>query len=100
MITYHHAAGVTAGVLHGRPALVLPKEGRVVVDDAVMRLWTIADGKALTEILAASSDRDTDFVRAAMACLAEAGLLERRGAAAPPPPIPAPLVTGPAVTAV
>lgn len=100
MITYHHAAGVAAGGLHGRPALVLPKEGRVVVDDDVMRLWQRADGKTLTEILAGSADGNATFIRAAIACLAEAALLERRGAAAPPTPAPSALVTGPPVTAV
>ena len=80
MITYHHAAGVEAGTLLDRPALVLPREGRVAVDDDVLRLWTVSDGRTLPEILAAWPEPagDASFVRAAIACLAEAGLLERR----------------------
>jgi len=83
MITYHHADGVKPDTLHGRPALALPREGRVAVDDDVLRLWTLANGRTLPAILeesAAASSKDATFVRAALACLAEGGLLERRDA--------------------
>jgi GT2 family glycosyltransferase len=104
MITYHHAAGVEAGTLLDRPALALPREGRVAVDADVLRLWTLADGKTLADILTAwpASPPETDFVRAAVACLAEAGLLERRQDGEPSKrqqPGGAP-VTGPPVSAV
>ncbi len=80
MITYHHAEGVKPDTLHGRPALALPREGRVAVDDDVLRVWTMADGKTLDAILEnwSASPQDATFVRAALACLAEGGLLERR----------------------
>lgn len=104
MITYHHAGGVTPGTLHGRPALALPREGRVAVDDDVMRLWTLAEGRSMTAILESwtASPADATFVRAGLACLAEAGLLERREGAervAPPAEEAAP-ATGPPVSAV
>ncbi|MEX2662177.1 MAG: glycosyltransferase family 2 protein [Vicinamibacterales bacterium] len=104
MITYHHAAGVEAGTLLDRPALALPREGRVAIDSDVLRLWTLADGKTLPEILAAwpGPAGDVDFVRAGIACLAEAGLLERRQDGQPLTPqttSDAP-VTGPPVSAV
>lgn len=104
MITYHHAGGVTPGTLHNRPALALPREGRVAVDDDVLRLWTLADGQTLSAILAAwsASPADATFVRAGLACLSEGGLLERRDGSGPVlrSPVDAPPATGPSVSAV
>ena len=104
MITYHHAEGVRPDPLHGRPALALPREGRVAVDDDVLRLWTIANGKELSAILQTwpGTPGDATFVRAGIACLAEAGLLERREGAqrVKPPRGAAPPPSGPSVSAV
>ena len=104
MITYHHADGVKPDTLHGRPALALPREGRVAVDDQVMRVWTTANGRDLDAITAScsASPADATFVRAAVACLAEGGLLERReaGQRVIPPAPELPPSTGPAVSAV
>jgi GT2 family glycosyltransferase len=104
MITYHHAEGVKPDVLHGRPALALPREGRVALDDDVLRVWTAADGRTLTAIVEKwdASPRDATFVRAALACLSEGGLLERRDGGdrvAPALPEVAP-AAGPPVSAV
>lgn len=76
MITYRHAAGVTADSLHGRPALALPRESRVAVDEDVLRLWTLADGRSLDDTLNAWPAHDRPFAQAAMTCLAAARLLE------------------------
>src|SRR5918993_1320744 len=104
MITYHHAEGVKPDTLHGRPALALPREGRVAVDDDVLRVWTIADGKSLTEILESGSatPQEATFLRAALACLSEGGLLERRdgGERVGPRLSEPPPATGPSVSAV
>ena len=104
MITYHHADGVRPDVLHGRPALALPREGRVAVDDDVLRVWTQADGKTLSAILESwpGSSQDATFVRATLACLSEGGLLERRDGTARvlPTPLYPPPESGPSVSAV
>jgi len=80
MITYHHAEGVKPDMLQGRPALALPREGRVAVDDDVLRVWSMAEGRTLTAILESwpGPAHDATFVRAALACLSEGGLLVRR----------------------
>ena len=104
MITYHHAEGVRPDTLHGRPALALPREGRVAVDEEVLRLWITANGQGLSAILEswAGPSGDATFIRGGIACLAEGGLLERREGAegVKPPRGPAPPATGPSVSAV
>jgi GT2 family glycosyltransferase len=104
MISYHHPPGVEPLMLHGRPVLGLPRNGRVAIDDDVLALWKMSDGQTLEELIAkwpAASGRAA-FVTAALACLAEARLLLRKGESdtadslVSPPAVPAdaPLVSG------
>ncbi|HVJ27666.1 MAG TPA: glycosyltransferase family 2 protein, partial [Vicinamibacterales bacterium] len=68
------------------------------------RVWTTANGRDLDAITAScsTSPADATFVRAALACLAEGGLLERReaGQRVIPPATEVPPATGHAVSAV
>jgi GT2 family glycosyltransferase len=81
MTAYHHPPGVEPAMLHGRPVLALPRNGRVAIDQAVLDIWRAAHGRSLDEVLQSVSLQGTtpDFVRATLACLSEAGLLHRRG---------------------
>lgn len=101
MLTYRHSPGIAPDALHGRPALALPSESRVAVDADVLSLWRLADGRAFEEIVSAwhRGASDEPFVRAALACLSEALLLERVGHTPPPAPGVG-LASGPAVSAV
>lgn len=82
---YLHPQGVALNWVASRPVLTTPQGGKVAVDRKLVSLWQRAHNRSLSEIL-----RDETFagepqqpLRAALACLAEAGLLERL-----PPPAP------------
>lgn len=79
MIGYRHSPGVEPSTLHGRPVLALPGNGRVAIDRDVLDVWTKGHGRSLDDLLEAArvSGEDLEFVRAALACLAEAGLIAR-----------------------
>ncbi|MCC6192152.1 MAG: glycosyltransferase [Anaerolineales bacterium] len=83
--------------------LTTPAGGRVAVDDRLLAVWRAADGRLPDEVLALQPvpGAAPDEVRAALACLAEAGLLERVGVpvAAPSAPCAASGVPG-AVSAI
>lgn len=79
MTSYAHPRGVDLLVLDGRPVLTTAQSGRVVVDRHLADLWQAAHGHSLEEVLArceGEGDR-ADEVRAALACLVAAGLLDR-----------------------
>ena len=86
MIAYRVPAGVKQYDWHGRPSLHTPEGGQTLVDQPMLSLWRQADGRRLNEImpLAQNEWRWTIDVYAGLACLAEAGLLERQGAQADP----------------
>jgi len=73
----------TNGHLRGRIILTTPQGGRLAVDERLLALRQQAAGHSLEEILAAyanpsqANQASPGHVRAALACLAEAGLLER-----------------------
>lgn len=81
MVCYCHPAGVNPVWAGNRPLLTLPSGGRVAVDRALLKLWQLADGRSLDETLAASQVENLGLTVgvtvAALACLADAGLLER-----------------------
>ncbi len=66
----------------GLPGWQTPQGGRVVADAPMMDLWREAHGRTLTAIL--DGRTDPDIARAALACLAEGGLLTRDGLASVP----------------
>lgn len=74
---YAHAPGVTEVSVSGRPAWRTPQDGRVAGDAALLALWRSAQGRTLSAVLADAPE--PEFARAALACLAEAGLLTRDG---------------------
>jgi N-acetylglucosaminyl-diphospho-decaprenol L-rhamnosyltransferase len=104
MVVYSHPPGVEPLTLQGRPVLTLPRGGRVAIDDSVLSVWTTAAGRTVDDVIhrwPIPSDR-ARWLPAALACLAEARLLQRDAidptvgaAAVPPPPLPAspPLVS-------
>ncbi len=85
MVRYHHPDGVSLAWAGNRPLLTLPTGGRVVVDRVLLKLWQLADGRSLDEIRTAAQvgnlaeilDGTAGETVAALACLAEAGLLKR-----------------------
>lgn len=82
-IIYRIPQGVEAKHRGNHLFLRHPAGGWIAVDDYLMNLWQGADGRNLAELLAAEPE---DILartcrRAALACLAEAGLLERESSA-------------------
>lgn len=82
---YLHPSRVTLKWVSSRPVLTTAQGGKVAVDRKLVSLWQRAHKRALSEIL-----RDETFasepqqqLRAALACLVEAGLLKRLAPHAP-----------------
>ena len=82
MIAYRIPEGVKQSGGHARPALHTLEGGQILVDQPMLYLWRQADGRQLEEIISlAQSEWQLPIdVYAWLACLAEACLLERRGA--------------------
>jgi GT2 family glycosyltransferase len=78
MISYHIPEGVRP-IASSRPILSTAQNGKVALDEAMLELWRFADRRTLEDILANfHSPQATEYhIRTALACLAEAGLLER-----------------------
>ena len=57
--------------------LSTPQGGKIALDATLLAIWERADGHSLDEIIAGEGAADPEQVRAALACLAEAGLLDR-----------------------
>lgn len=72
-------SGVQTVVASTRVLLTTPQGGRIVVDTSIFALWQYANQRQLTEIVAdfSAADKSPLETRAALACLAEAGLLIR-----------------------
>jgi glycosyltransferase involved in cell wall biosynthesis len=89
LITYSHPPQVQLSWLHRRPLLSLPEGGQVALDRTLLTLWQAADAHTLDEILVSIPDPSMppEAVRAAIACLAEAGLLNREGGDSPTLPV-------------
>jgi len=87
MIQYRCPSGVSLSEVAGRPVLVNPLGGKVVIDSRLAELWKQAQGKTLDELTTSAAEPEDGVVRAALACLAEAGLLERVGFEAPARPL-------------
>lgn len=82
-IIYRIPQGVEAKHRGNRLFLTHPAGGWIAVDYYLMNLWQGADGRNLAEMLAAESEDilARTWRQAALACLAEAGLLERESSA-------------------
>jgi GT2 family glycosyltransferase len=78
-ILYQIPPGVEPVQSNGRNLLSTPEGGRVIVDQAVLALWQAVHQSTLDEVLShfRATPQTTLHVRAGLACLAEAGLLER-----------------------
>ena len=79
MIIYRVPKDVQASKLHNRPVLSTQEGGLIAIDTTMLALWEYADGKDLSEILVNYQihEANSDMIRAGLACLAEAGLLNR-----------------------
>ncbi len=87
MIDYRIPPGVEPSYMNKQVLLSTPQGGRVMIDRMVLQLWQAADQHNLPEILSAfqASPVDPLHIRAGLACLAEAGLIERKGISHPLP---------------
>ncbi len=93
MFVYQISPGVSLVWQGKRPLWSLPQGGRVATDRRLAALWQQADGCALPAALqrAQALGLPPGESAAALACLAQAGLLERQGAPAAPRPEPPPV---------
>ena len=68
------------------PLLSTPQNGRIALDRRLMDLWAAANASSLMEMVQSYSNQGTSagMVMAALACLAEAGLLSRSRIASRP----------------
>jgi len=87
---YVQTPGVSVVALTDRPGWRTPQDGRIAGDAALVALWQAPD----------AADAGDVTIRAALTCLAEAGLLTREGAADEAPARPAVAQTGPLVSVV
>jgi GT2 family glycosyltransferase/glycosyltransferase involved in cell wall biosynthesis len=78
-IRYRIPSGVQMEYLFGRMTLSTPEGGRVAIDQLLYQLWQFADQKSLGEIVEADliPYAKPENLAAGLACLAEAGLLQR-----------------------
>jgi len=79
MISYCHPPNVKEGRIDNHPVLTTEQDGKIAVDGEVLSLWEFANDKTLEVILAEFKPGQfrTEEIRAALTCLAEAGLLQR-----------------------
>jgi GT2 family glycosyltransferase len=80
-IVYQHPLGVNPIIQKNQILLTTPQGGRVWIDRMVLRLWEAADQRRMAQVLADFGEQGArqDEVLSGLACLAEAGLLERKG---------------------
>jgi GT2 family glycosyltransferase len=81
MIVYNIPLGVQATRVKNLPVIVNQNGGKIVVDNQMISLWRAADGKSIFDLRKYAQDESLpiETVQLALACLAEAGLLEREG---------------------
>lgn len=80
MLNYQIPPGVQAITSGKTPLLTTTAGGRVIVDAPMLALWKKADGQSLESLVVDEGGTGTASlaIRAALACLAEAGLLSRQ----------------------
>jgi GT2 family glycosyltransferase len=79
MRRYTLPEGVEPSHIDGRPLLSTPQGGKVALDPILLDLWRFAAGRTLEEIQAGfkAQNATSRIIRASLACLVEAGLLQR-----------------------
>ncbi len=88
MLSYRIPAGVQPQTFAARPLLTTQQGGSIALDAPLMAIWQQAGGRTLSDLLAAdwsappvslsaTNSQRGFIIRAALACLCEAGLLER-----------------------
>jgi glycosyltransferase involved in cell wall biosynthesis len=79
MITYQFPPKVLPGIVDKHPILSTSQGGQIAVDKKLLSLWQEAGGCKLEEILKSyqPGEVDPEHIKAGLACLAEAGLLDR-----------------------
>lgn len=77
MILYSVPSSVESSLVQQRPALHTPQGGRIAADSVLVSLWRCAKGRTVDEIISDYPPKEEAAIRAALACLAEAGLLTR-----------------------
>ncbi len=102
---YSIPAEVKPEFVAGRPTLSTPQNGRVALDKTMLSLWQAAGDHTLGEVVASFRARlaSPPAVAAGLACLAEAGLLQRADHPSPDQPArqePGPIPSGPSISAV
>lgn len=79
MLRYRIPPGVQSRWFNQRPILTTPQHGQVAVDEKLLALWQAAAGQTLEHLLHTQTNAEASplQIAAALACLAEAGLLAR-----------------------
>ena len=77
MIIYHKSSNIRSADHATRPTFLIHTDGRIVVDRILQSIWEVASGRELAEIVDNVHVGDASGTKAALACIAEAGLLER-----------------------
>jgi GT2 family glycosyltransferase len=78
-ILYQIPQGIRLDKIRGRVLLSNPSQGKIVLDPVMLSIWRAADGRTTEDILVnfPSTSGQPERVLAALACLVEAGLLQR-----------------------
>ncbi len=78
---YNQSPLVELDRVGSRPVLITPQGGKVVVDEKLASLWLNANGRTLNDILKDEvfTKQPHQHLKAALACLVEAGFLDRTG---------------------
>lgn len=101
MLSYRAPAEIQKSIISGRLVLTTSEGGKVAVDETLLALLEFASSRTLEEILAGFQNQSAnpETIRAALACLVQAGFLQREGIP-PTPSSPPASVSGPLVTAI
>ena len=77
MIIYNKPPNIRSADHATRPTFLIHTDGRIVVDRILQSIWEVASRRELAEIVDNVHIEDANGTKAALACIAEAGLLER-----------------------
>jgi len=87
-LSYTIQTNIQPKTIYNQPALLTEQGGLILTDRIMLDLWQHADGQMLDEIIATFQATDVSpiEIRAALSCLAEAGLLRRQSPISTEPP--------------
>lgn len=77
MIIYYKPPNIRSTDHATRPTFLIHTDWRIVVDRILQSIWENASGREVSEIMDNVHIGDASGKKAALACIAEAGLLER-----------------------